>query len=173
MTTEQRSLYEAILSGPRGSTGAGHLLANDGSLLGPFGPMLLSPSIGSRLQDLGASLRFQSSLPTGVLELAILVVANEWECEFEWRVHASLALDNGVPASMIEAVRTGAAVGSADNVLGMVRAAVEELLGTRRLSDQTHEQLTEAIGEQGIFELLAVCGYYVLLAMVLNGHEVE
>ena len=108
-----------------------------------------------------------------VKRLAILVVANEWECEFEWRVHASLALDNGVPASMIEAVRTGAAVGSADNVLGMVRAAVEELLGTRRLSDQTHEQLTEAIGEQGIFELLAVCGYYVLLAMVLNGHEVE
>jgi hypothetical protein len=53
-----------------------------------------------------------------------------------------------------------------------VRRAVEQLLTTHQLTSDTYDRLTEKLGQRGVFELLALCGYYVLLAMVMNSLEI-
>jgi 4-carboxymuconolactone decarboxylase len=127
---DQRALYDAILNGPRGASGTANLVASDGSLQGPFGPMLLSPAVGGPLQATGAALRFETGLPAAVRELATLVVAGAWGCEFEWKAHEPLALRAGVPAAVIDAVRDGVDVDFGDETLSTVHQAVKQLLTT-------------------------------------------
>ena len=62
LTPEQRTLAEAIRSGPRGGI-KNSAAATPGPLGGPFNVWLRSPDIGNIIQSLGAAIRFRSSLP--------------------------------------------------------------------------------------------------------------
>ena len=67
---EQKTIYDAIVSGPR-SKGSQHFPLTDewGVLQGPFNAFLLSPRIGLRVQELGAALRYQTELAQNVATL--------------------------------------------------------------------------------------------------------
>ncbi len=58
--------------------------------------MLYSPEAGLALQELGAAIRYSSVPPDRARELAILTVASELRCEFEWYAHHGLARAAGV-----------------------------------------------------------------------------
>lgn len=45
---------------------------------------------------------------------------------------------------------------------------VTELHRTRRVTDATFKAIVDRFGEQGVIDLLALTGYYSMLAMVLN-----
>src|SRR5687768_1594596 len=95
LSTDQRALYDAIRSGPRAklaSSGA----SKPGPLGGPFNVWLRSPGIGDRVQQLGEEIRFRSSLPSKLNEMAILVTARFWTSQYEWHAHCKLALDAGL-----------------------------------------------------------------------------
>src|SRR5271166_3944467 len=69
-------------------TMADHLLAGErGGLNGPFNVTLRSPEMGDLAQKLGAQLRFHSSLPKRLNELAILMTARFWSAQYEWSAH--------------------------------------------------------------------------------------
>ena len=72
-----------------------------------FRALLHSPDAASYLTSLGAELRFRSSLPADLMELAIIAIAREWNSDIEWTAHAALAAKAGVSAASIEAIRTG------------------------------------------------------------------
>jgi 4-carboxymuconolactone decarboxylase len=65
LTQEQQALVEAIKSGPRGR------FSNDG----PFAVYLQAPGLGQLAQQLGAHLRFGTSVPPRLAEVAILFTA--------------------------------------------------------------------------------------------------
>ena len=46
-----------------------------------------------------------------------------------------------------------------------------ELQETQRVTDRTFERARERFGEHGVVDLLGLCGYYTLLAMVMNGAQ--
>ena len=60
MTDEQRAVADAIQSGPRGA-----------GLRGPFNALLRSPVLCDLVQRVGAYVRFGSSIPAPLNELAI------------------------------------------------------------------------------------------------------
>ena len=92
LTQEQRVLADAIRSGPRGAV-KNSAAAKPGPLGGPFNVWLRSPGIGNIVQSLGAEIRFRSSLPSKLNELAILVTARHWTSQYEWLAHHRLALE--------------------------------------------------------------------------------
>ncbi len=69
MTAEQRTMIEHLLSGERTSTG------------GPFNVLLRSPEIGDLAQQVGARVRYHSSLPNRLNEMAILLTARDWTAQ--------------------------------------------------------------------------------------------
>ena len=75
LTDAQKQVYDAIAGGPRGG------------VRGPFGPLLRSPELADRVQKLGEYLRFDSSLPARLNEMAILINARFWESKYEWNAH--------------------------------------------------------------------------------------
>src|SRR5687768_4699528 len=74
-----------------------------------FRALLHRPQATSYLTSLGAQLRFQSAMPEDLKELAIILVAREWNRAIEWTGHAVLAERAGVSPASIEAIRTGRA----------------------------------------------------------------
>src|SRR5262249_62395746 len=92
---EQRRLYDAIVSGPRGK------------VVGPLRVWLESPGLGEHAQALGAFCRFNTSLPPRLSELAIITTGGVWRANFEWHAHAPMAIKAGIDPAAVEAVRTG------------------------------------------------------------------
>jgi 4-carboxymuconolactone decarboxylase len=179
-SVEQRELYDAILAGRRGQgaaiagrpAGAAGLVDVQGALVGPFNAWLLTPAIGERIQRLGEAIRFASSLPQNVIEVAILVEAREWRAEFEWWAHVRLARRAGVAAEIIAAIHEQREPSFQDQGEAIAWRFSRELLDSRRVSAATYGAARERFGEQGVMELVTLLGYYTLVSMTLNAFEV-
>ena len=160
MTSAQREVHDEIVAGKRGRFG------------GPFQILIRAPEACRHLQRLGEYLRWGSSLPPALSELAICLTARHLRVNLEWHAHAPLAVEAGVPAAAIEAIRTGAtpSFAGADQIL--VHRVVTELIDTKRLSDATFAEAISRFGEQGVVELGAIIGYYTAIGNALNAFQV-
>ncbi len=168
MSDEQRALYEAILGGKRGPGMRGE----DGALIGPFNAMLLNPHVGDRVQRLGEALRFDISLSRNVIEVATLVVGSHWRAQFEWWAHERLAKQAGVSEAVIAAIKRGDCPDFSNDDEAAAYDAASELYRTQRLTDATYANAVQRFGEAGVFELIALVGYYSLISLLLNGFDV-
>jgi 4-carboxymuconolactone decarboxylase len=164
---EQKQLYDAIRSGPRAKT-ANSSAAKPGPLGGPFNIMLRSPGIGDCVQRLGEEIRFRSSLPPKLNELAIIVTARFWKAQYEWHAHCKLALDAGLDPEKAQAVAENRRPEKMDADESAVYDFSRELHESHGVSDETFQRAVERFGERGAFDLIAVNGYYSLISMALN-----
>ena len=71
----QRALLESMRAGPRGARV---------KLGGPFGVYMHAPQYGELTQQLGAFVRFKTSLEPRLSEFAILCTARMWRAQYEW-----------------------------------------------------------------------------------------
>ncbi len=161
MTAEQRRVFDLIASGPRAE------------VVGPLRVWLSSPAMAERAQALGQYARYDSVLPRHLSELAILVTARIWSSGFEWSHHAPIAQGAGVPAEAIGAVGRGERAEFGDPRMAAVFAYAAELQRDRRVGDAAHAAALEALGEQGVVDLVAICGYYAFISMTINAFGVS
>ena len=138
---------------------------------GPFIPLLHSPELMTRVSALGAYLRFRSALPPRLRELAILITAAHWRQQYEWDVHAPIALEAGVAQSVLDAVWEGETPDGLDHQQQAVHDLCIALHRDRTVFRGLHDRAQVALGEQGTIDAIATCGYYSLLAMVLNSQK--
>lgn len=137
-------------------------------LSGPFWPLLRSPEVMSRARAMGDYLRFTSVLPPRLSEFAILITARHWTQNYEWDVHAPLAAQGGLKASIIAAVADGRRPDGMADDEDTLYTFLDELHRTQSISDGTYARTVKAFGEQGVIDVLGISGYYTMLAMVLN-----
>lgn len=137
-------------------------------VFGPFVPLLRSPQLMLSAQTMGDYLRYKSSLSPQVSELAILLVAREWNSPVEWAIHQPTALKAGVSQAVIDAVASRSRLTGLSPEQAAAYAMMDELKRTRTVSDGTYAQAVGALGEQGVVDLSGLYGYYTLLAMTLN-----
>ena len=105
---EQRSLYDAIAGGRRAQGPQLFQLTDEaGRLEGPFNAFLLQPRLGSALQAVGSSVRYDTGLDDRCREIAILVVAAHWRSDFEWYAHEAVGRSAGLGDAELAAVRDG------------------------------------------------------------------
>ncbi len=169
LTEEQQTLWDGLTE-TRG--GGVDLVDENGHLVGPFNAWLHVPKIGRRLSSLGAYLRFRTSIERRLSEVAICTVGAHWHSEFEFFAHAPMALEHGVDASVIDALRAGEVPTFTRVDEQIVYEVARQLLNDRRVADATHAAATALLGEAGMVELVALIGYYCLISMLLNLFEV-
>ena len=160
MTPAQKEVHDEIVAGRRGRFG------------GPFQILIRAPEVCRHLQRLGEYLRWGSSLPPALSELAICLTARHLGVRLEWHAHAPLAVEAGVPAAAIEAIRTGATPSFTANDQVLVHRVVTELIDTKRLSDTTFADAISRFGERGVVELGTIVGYYTAIGNALNAFQV-
>ena len=156
MTAEQREAADALIAGPRKG------------VYGPFLPLLRSPQLLDRVARVGEYLRFESVLDARIREFATCVAARHVSNQFEWLMHAPLAIKAGVPEAAIEALRAGARPKglAADEEAALDFAS--ELLHTHGTSEPTYNAALAAFGEQGVVELATLIGYFVMVSWLMN-----
>jgi 4-carboxymuconolactone decarboxylase len=169
---EQRSLYDAIAGGRRAQGPQLFQLTDEkGCLEGPFNAFLLQPRLGSALQALGSSVRYDTGLDDRCREIAILVVAAHWRSDFEQYAHEAVARSVGLGDAELAAVRDGRHEALANREAGreaMVARTVAALVARGDLDDAEYREAAEVMGTAGLFELLTLVGYYATLALQLR-----
>ena len=165
---DQRELYDSIVGGPR-AMGPQHfaLTAPDGALLGPFDALLRSPALGGALQNVGAAVRYRSHLTSRVREGAILLVAAHWDSAFERHAHEAVGRSVGFTDDDLDALRRGVVPSSSDEPEQQHLELTQALL-RGDLTDEEWDGLAPEIGEQAVFELSTLVGYYATLALQLR-----
>jgi len=160
MTPAQKEVHDEIVAGRRGRFG------------GPFQILIRSPEVCRHLARLGEYLRWGSSLLPALSELAICLTARHLRADYEWHAHAPLAVEAGVPAAAIEAIRTGTTPSFAAADQTLVYRIITELIASKRLSDASFAEAIAAFGEQGLVELGTIIGYYTAIGNALNVFQV-
>ena len=135
---------------------------------GPSALLLRSPDLMSRTQRVGEYLRYGSSLPARLNEFAILITARQWGAQMEWYAHHPLALEAGLSAAVAADLAQGRRPAGMNDDEEAVYRFCTELHGTRTVSDSTFKDVADRFGERGVIDLIALTGYYTMLAMVLN-----
>jgi 4-carboxymuconolactone decarboxylase len=156
MTAAQRAVADAIATGPRGG------------VRGPFIPLLHNPALAGHLQALGEHLRFNTALADTLVEIAVLVTARHWSCQYEWQAHERIARKAGLADAIITSIAADRRPAGMDDDAALVHDFCIALHRRGEPDEAAYAQATERFGRSGVLDLIAVCGYYTLLAMVLN-----
>lgn len=160
MSPEQRRVHDAIVNGPRGR------------IQGPLRAVLHNAELADRWQALGALLRYETGLTRRQSELAILVTGRACRSPFEWHAHRIEAEKAGIEPEVIAALLTEQWPPTlADDEATVVQYAVE-LNRDNSVSGATYARALAQLGERTLVELTALIGYYTMVAMTLNAHEI-
>lgn len=162
MTPEQKRVADAIQSGPRGA-----------GLRGPFNALMRSPELCDLVQRVGAYVRYKSSIPAPLNELAICMAGRKWTAQYEFYAHRKLGIDAGLNPAILDAVAAGRRPENMSADETIVHDFVTELLSTGSVSDARYEPAIKRFGENGVMDLVGAVGYYSLVSMVLNVAQVQ
>ena len=160
MTDDQKRVYEKIVSGPRGR------------LVGPLRAALHSPELAERWQALGALLRFGTSLPPRVSELAIVVTARRWNSQIEWHIHAQAARAAGIADAVLDAIQAREMPRFDTRDDEVVYEFSRQLQETGQVDPDLYAEAVARWQAVGVVELTAVIGYYTMVSMTLNAHDI-
>ncbi|MEN3385936.1 MAG: 4-carboxymuconolactone decarboxylase [Hyphomicrobiales bacterium] len=171
MNAEQKKLYETLIAGPRaqnyGGEAATRVLKG-----GPFNAWMRSPEFGMRIQAVGEHIRFKSSIPKHLNELAILITAREWTSQYEWYAHHALAMKAGLDPKIAEDVALGKRPATMKEDEAAVYDFCIQLHRAKKVDDTNFQRVKALFGEQGVVDLVGVSGYYAAVSMTLNVAEV-
>ena len=156
MTDAQRKAYDAIVSGPRGGA------------RGPFNALLRSPALADCVQRVGEYVRFNSSLPARLNELAIIIVARYWTAQYEWYAHRELALKAGLDPKIADEIAQGRRPAKMKDDEAAVYDFCTELHQRKSVGDAASQAALDQFGERGVMDLIGASGYYTMVSMVLN-----
>ncbi|MFT5209499.1 MAG: 4-carboxymuconolactone decarboxylase [Flavobacterium sp.] len=165
LSPNQQEVLNSIEQGPRGKGGSGI------GMIGPFGAWVRSPAVGHSVQALGSAIRFGSSLPKNIMEVAICTVGAHYKSKFEFSTHRRLAIRAGVDESLLDTLGATGTAAFQDREITSHKVALE-LLENHRITDTTYTEGIAAFTENGMIELVATVGYYCLISLTLNAFEI-
>jgi 4-carboxymuconolactone decarboxylase len=152
----QKAVAASIASGPRGE------------VRGPFLALLRSPGLAQTVQQVGEYLRFQCPLDRRIAEMSTLMAARHWTQQYEWQSHYKHAMKAGLDPAIAEAIAEGRRPEGMAKDEEALYDMLTEVLHNQGVCDRTYARALAVFGEQGVIELIAIAGYYAMLAMILN-----
>jgi 4-carboxymuconolactone decarboxylase len=155
LTPEQRPLGEAIMK------------VSSIGLQGPYNPLLRSPKLGQLMYDLLYYLRWNSSLPNRLTEMAILIIGRLWTSNVEWYAHEPIARKAGLSDDIIASLKANQRPTQMQPDESALYDFVTELYAKHKVSDATFAKAKAQFTEQQIVDLTATAGTYVTIAGLL------
>jgi 4-carboxymuconolactone decarboxylase len=161
MSADQRQTYDESIAGKRGAPPA------------PMMAWLNSPEMARHATRLGEVMRYNTSFPAKLSEIAILVTARHWTSHYEWWAHKRLALQGGMDLKVIEDIRDRRTPVFDDPMAQIIYDVARSLQEGHGVSKPLYDEAVKLLGERGIVEIIGLCGYYTLVSMTLNTFEFE
>ena len=162
MTEEQRDLHDLIAK-----------QRSRGQVQGPFAVMLHAPDVCERVAEMVNHLLQETRVALTLKELAIITIARQYTAQYEWYVHAKRAKEVGLDDAVIDAIRHRRRPDFNSFNESLVYDMTLEMVEKRRLSDALYASALDAFGEAALVELVALIGFYIMIAVFLVSFEVE
>jgi 4-carboxymuconolactone decarboxylase len=140
---------------------------------GPVSVMINSPEACRRAFHFSDYLRRESTLVQHVQELAMLVTAREFDCQYVWNAHAASGKKAGLSAELVGALRDKTALPPLKPEEAAVITYGREFFRTHRVSRGAFQAALEQFGVQGLAELTMLMGFYGMLAFHVNAFDVD
>jgi 4-carboxymuconolactone decarboxylase len=138
------------------------------ALTGPFAIMLRSPGMANGMVELYEYYRFKGKLDSRLKELAILVLAREWNAQFEWFAHKPAAVAAGLSETAIEELRLGRRPSVLKPDETTIYDFVIALAHAHEVSDAVFDRAKALLGEEKLVDLISLVGEYMKVALILN-----
>jgi 4-carboxymuconolactone decarboxylase len=169
MTAQQREFYDKYATGVRAAAGSTFPLVDaEGHLMGPPAVWVLSQPLGLALERFGYAIRYELSLSRRAQEIAILMVAQHRQSEFERFAHAQAGLRAGLTEADLAALAAGKPPDLAGDEERSVYEATRRILDTGSLDDTAYQAAADVLTAPRLFELVTLIGYYLMLASQLS-----
>lgn len=123
------------------------------------------PALALAYNTFGKHLLLNSTIAVRPRELVVLRAAWLQKCEYEWHYHVGYALSAGLTMGEIAAIRDGwrAPEWDGKDEDRAILRAVDELIDSSRLSDDTWDALSRHYSRQQLMDLVFTIGNYVML----------
>jgi 4-carboxymuconolactone decarboxylase len=156
-----KRIYDELAGGP-GKTAAA---------TGPVAISLYSPKVAEAIQMLNQYLRFHGLLKARDFEVAILVVAREFDQPYEWSGHEMGAHTAQVPQQVIDTIKYNKdAAGLSERDTLLIRFASDSVR-KHKIDSDLYAKAVETFGKQGTLELATIIGDYAMAAIMLNATD--
>jgi 4-carboxymuconolactone decarboxylase len=157
LTPAQKDWADAITAPPR----------NAKFVNPPYRAYIRNPDLAPRLTALSEYLRWHTSLPPRLSELAILITARQWTAPYEWFAHYPLALKAGLDQKIADAIALGKRPDNMKDDEAALYDLATALYVDKKVSDPVYKAALEKFGERGIMDIIGIIGYYGLTSMTL------
>ena len=142
-----------------------YLMKTRGAVRSGFAVMLASPDIDQRIAHVGSYVRFDSSLPPNIRELAAVTASSELENPAEYVSHARQCRELHISEAVVAACLERAPVSGASEDEMLAINVARQLTRDHKLSDATFEAARKRLGDRGFIDLVATIGYFAMLAV--------
>ena len=133
----------------------------------PYRAYIRNPDLASRLTAMTDYLRWNTSLPPRLSEMAILITARQWTAQYEWFAHYPLAIKGGLDPKVAGDIALGKRPeGMKDDETALYDLAMA-LYRDKKVSDPTYKAALDKFGERGIMDIIGLMGYYDITSMTL------
>ena len=110
-------------------------------------------------------------MPRKLYELAIIITARCWDCEYVFNANKKIATDAVLAQSIVDAmVRNERPKFDKPEEEAIYDYGVE-LFRNHAISDKSYSRAKDAFGIPAIVELSCLMGYYGMVAMTLLSHD--
>lgn len=138
-----------------------------GKMIRPFQVLLHAPNVAGHVADLGAQIRYGSSLSDHDRELVIIATGAFHGCGYVWDSHLPLARAAQVGDATIGHLQ-GDSTQTPPPIDSLLIDFVSELCAESTVRDPTFAAARDHLGEPGVVELSATVGYYTLMGYVMT-----
>ncbi len=139
---------------------------------GPLFVLLNSPEMCRRVWSVIDYIWNESTLPKKIQELAMIVAAREFDCQYIWNAHAPSARAAGLSDVLVDALREGDPLSDMPQDEAVVIKYGQEFYQSHRVSPGTFQEALEVFGAQTLAELTTTMGAYAMLAFSVISFDV-
>ena len=174
LNPEQKAFYDRIVSQavPWAESADFEAKQPDGTLLGPFNCILLSPKIAGSFLDLQAAEGQGTVLSNRVRQVVILTVGAVWKSDYERYAHSAVAKKAGLPEDAIRALYKGEPATTLTKEEQVAQRFTRQITEAHQVDDQLYAEAVAAFGTEGIVDLLILAGCYDTVSSLLNAFQV-
>jgi 4-carboxymuconolactone decarboxylase len=133
----------------------------------PYRAYIRNPELAPKLSALSDYLRWNSTLPPRLSELAILITARNWTAQYEWHAHYTLALKAGLDVKIIDDIAAGRRPENMREDEAALYDLATALYRDKKVTDAVYKAAVDKFGERGVMDIIGIIGYYGLVSMTL------
>jgi 4-carboxymuconolactone decarboxylase len=133
-----------------------------GDVSGPLAWPAYNPGVAKALLDLHNAAVAADTLNAYERELAIMVACRETNYQLEWNAHEGAALRAGIPASVLEIVRTNQSVNGISEKDATIIHLGRQLYRDKKVDSATFAKAAGFFGNKGVMDMVAVMNTYAV-----------